>query len=112
VQSGSIRALAVTSAERSRLLPEVATVREAGFPALEAEEWFGILVAARTPAATASRLNGAIRAAAGSNRFTAALSKLSVTPATETPEQFTRLIRSDFERWGPIVQASGFSPAD
>jgi tripartite-type tricarboxylate transporter receptor subunit TctC len=112
VQSGSIRALAVTSAERSRLLPEVATVREAGFPALEAEEWFGILVAARTPAATVSRLNGAIRAAAGSNRFTAALSKLSVTPATETPEQFTRLIRSDFERWGPIVQASGFSPAD
>jgi tripartite-type tricarboxylate transporter receptor subunit TctC len=112
VQSGSIRALAITSAERSRQLPEVSTVREAGFPALEVEEWFGVVVSAKTSAETVKQLNAAIRAAVSSDRFVGGVAKLAVAPAADSPEQFAQLINSDFDRWGPIVRASGFSPED
>jgi tripartite-type tricarboxylate transporter receptor subunit TctC len=62
VQSSAVRALAATGAQRSPLLADVPTVREAGYPELEANEWFGVFVPANTPAETVTRLNGAIRA--------------------------------------------------
>ena len=112
VQSGNIRALAITGAERSRQLPDVTTVREAGFPTLEVEEWFGVVVPAKTSAETVKHLNAAIHAAVASDRFTTGVAKLSVAPAADLPEQFAQLIRADFDKWGPIVRASGFSPED
>jgi tripartite-type tricarboxylate transporter receptor subunit TctC len=112
VQSGAIRALATTGPQPSPLLPDVPTVREAGYPALEAIEWFGVLVPASTPAETVNRLNGAIRAVVNTGAFKAALAKLSVDPAGESPKEFAQLIKSDFDRWGPIVQAAGFTPED
>ncbi|CAN7697725.1 tripartite tricarboxylate transporter substrate-binding protein [Bradyrhizobium sp. LjRoot220] len=112
VQSGAIRALATTGPQRSPLLPDVPTVREAGYPALEAIEWFGIFVPAHTPAETVKRLNAAIRAAVSAGSFKTALARLSMDPAGETPQQFAQLVRSDFDRWGPIVRASGFAPED
>jgi tripartite-type tricarboxylate transporter receptor subunit TctC len=111
VQSGAIRALATTGPQRS-LLPDVPTVREAGYSALEAKEWFGVFVPANTPAGTVNRLNEAIRAVVNADAFKTALAKLSVDPAGETPKEFAQLIKSDFDRWGPIVQASGFTPED
>ena len=110
VQFENIRALSITGAERSRQLPEVATVREAGFPTLEVEEWFGVVVPAKTPAETVKDLNAVIRAAASSNSFTSGVAKLSIAPSADSPEQFAQLIKSDLDRWGPIVRASGFSP--
>lgn len=112
VQSGAIRALATTGPQRSPLLPDVTTVREAGYPTLEATEWFGVFVPAHTPAETVRRLNAAIRAAVSASSFKTALAKLSMDPAGETPQQFAQLVRSDFDRWGPIVRASGFTPED
>ena len=112
VQSGAVRALATTGAQRSPLLADVPTVREAGYPALEANEWFGVFVPADTPAETVSRLNGAIRAVVNTDAFKTALAKLAVDPVAETPKEFAQLVKSDFDRWGPIVQASGFTPED
>lgn len=112
VQSGAIRALATTGLQRSPLLPDLPTVREAGYPGLEATEWFGVFVPASTPSETVSRLNGAIRTTVSTEAFRAGLAKLAVNAMALTPEDFAQLIRSDFERWGPIVQASGFSPED
>ncbi len=112
VQSGAIRALATTGPRRSPQLLDVPTVREAGYPALEANEWFGVFVPANTPAETVNRLNAAIRAVVNSDVFKTALAKLSVDPAGETPKEFAQLVKSDFDRWGPIVQASGFTPED
>jgi tripartite-type tricarboxylate transporter receptor subunit TctC len=112
VQSGNIRALAITSAQRSRQLPEVATVGEAGFSALEVEEWLGIVVSAKTSAETVNHLNAAIRAVVSGDRFAKAVAKLAVEPAADSPTQFAQLIKSDFDRWGPIVRASGFSSED
>jgi tripartite-type tricarboxylate transporter receptor subunit TctC len=112
VQSGAIRALATTGPQRSLLLPDVPTVREAGYSALEANEWFGVFLPANTPAGTVNRLNEAIRAVVNTDTFKTALAKLSVDPAGATPKEFAQLIKSDFDRWGPIVQASGFTPED
>ena len=112
VQSGGIRALATTGAQRSPLLADVPTVREAGYPALEAVEWFGVFVPANTPAETVNRLNGAIRAVVSTDAFKTGMAKLSVDAVSVTPAEFAQLIKSDFDRWGPIVQASGFSPED
>jgi len=104
--------LATTGAQRSLLLADVPTVRESGYPALEANEWFGVFVPANTPAETVSRLNGAIRAVVDTGAFKNALAKLAVDPVGETPKEFAQLVKSDFDRWGPIVQASGFTPED
>lgn len=112
VLSGAIRALATTGPHRSPLLLDVPTVREAGYPALEAKEWFGVFVPANTPAETVDHLNAAIRAVVDSDVFKTAMAKLSVDPASETPKEFAQLVKSDFDRWGPIVQASGFAPED
>jgi tripartite-type tricarboxylate transporter receptor subunit TctC len=112
VQSGALRALATTGPQRSLQLRDVPTVRKAGYPTLEATEWFGIFVPANTPAETANRLNAAIRAVMNADGFKTASAKLSVDPAGETPQAFARLVKSDFDRWGPIVRASGFTPED
>jgi tripartite-type tricarboxylate transporter receptor subunit TctC len=82
----------------------VATVREAGFPALEVEERFGVVVPANTPAETIKHLNAAIRASVSSDRFTSGADKLAVAPAVDSPEQFAQLINLDFDRWGRIVR--------
>lgn len=110
VQSRAIRALATTGAQRSLLLADVPTVREAGYPALEANEWFGVFVPSNTPAETVNRLNGAIRAVVNTGGFKDALDKLAVDPVGQTPKEFAQLVKSDFDHWGPIVHASGFAP--
>ena len=79
-------------------------------PALEANEWFGVFVPANTPSATVSRLNVAIRTVVNTSAFKTALAKLAVNPVGETPKEFVQMIKSDFDRWGPIVKASGFTP--
>jgi tripartite-type tricarboxylate transporter receptor subunit TctC len=112
VQSGAIRALVTTGSQRSPRLPDVPTVREAGYPALEANEWFGVFVPSNTPSGTVDRLNQTIRTVVNTAAFKTALARLSVDPAGETPKEFAELVKADFERWGPIVQASGFTPED
>jgi tripartite-type tricarboxylate transporter receptor subunit TctC len=112
VQSGAIRALATTGPRRSSGLPDVPTVREAGYAALEANEWFGVFVPANTPSETVNHLNAAIRTVVSTEAFKVALAKLAVEPAGETPKEFARLVKADFDRWEPIVRASGFTPDD
>lgn len=111
-QSGAIRTLATTGAQRSPRLPDVQTVREAGFPALEANEWFGIFLPANAPSETVNRLSEAIHTAINTDVFRTALAKLAMDPAAGTPTEFEQLIKSDFDRWGPIVRNSGFTPQD
>ena len=112
VRAGTLRALATTGAQRSPLLPDVPTVREAGFPTLEFAEWFGIFVPARTPSATVERLSSVLRAALQTREVQAGLAAQSVDPGGLTPADFARQVKADFDRWGPIVQASGFTPLD
>jgi tripartite-type tricarboxylate transporter receptor subunit TctC len=112
VQSGNLRALVTTGPQRSSLLPDVPTIRETGYSALEAVEWFGIWVPAKTPAEIVGRLNNVIREALKTNNVRTGLAKMSIDVAGASPSDFARLIKSDFDRWGPIVRASGFTPED
>lgn len=108
VQSGELRALMTTGTQRMPSLPGVPTIRELGYPALEEDDWFGIFVPASTPVEAVNVLNGAIRAALKSDDVKAGLAKLSLNPTGDSPQAFARLVKAEFDRWGPIVEASGF----
>ena len=112
VRAGTLRALAMTGAQRSALLPDVPTIAEAGFPALEFAEWFGVLVPARTPGATVEALSSVLRTALQTREVQAGLANQSVDVGGLTPADFARQIKADTDRWGPIVKASGFTPLD
>ena len=112
VRAGTLRALATTGAQRSTLLPDVPTIAEAGFPALEFAEWFGVLAPARTPGGTVEALNSVLRTALQTKEVQAGLANQSVDVGGLTPADFARQIKADFDRWGPIVKASGFTPLD
>jgi tripartite-type tricarboxylate transporter receptor subunit TctC len=112
IQSGKVRALATTGPQRSTLLPEVPTVKEAGYPSLEFVDWFGVFLPKNTPAETVDTLDRAIREVLKKEEARATFAKISYEIAGASRADFARLIKDDFERWGPIVKASGFTPLD
>jgi tripartite-type tricarboxylate transporter receptor subunit TctC len=104
-----LRVLATTGPERSASLPDVPSMKEAGFPALEFSEWFGILLPAQTPVDIAIALNGAVRNAMSTDEFKRGLLTLSLEPAGSSMSDFAQRMRTDTERWAPIIKASGFT---
>jgi tripartite-type tricarboxylate transporter receptor subunit TctC len=112
IQSGKVRALATTGPQRSTFLPDVPTIKEVGYPSLEFVDWMGVFLPAKTPAETVSNLNNAIREALKKEEIKDAVTQISYEVATSSGADFARLIKSDFERWGPIVKASGYKPQD
>jgi tripartite-type tricarboxylate transporter receptor subunit TctC len=109
-QAGRLRVIAVTSPQRLPSLPEVPTFAELGHPAFTNEEWFGALLPARTPRPLVEALNRALGAAVQAREVQEAYARLAFGPVNETPEAFAARIRRDHDKWGPIVQASGFRP--
>jgi tripartite-type tricarboxylate transporter receptor subunit TctC len=103
VQSGAIRALAITSPERSSLLPDLATMAEVGFPRVRTEVWYGLLASARTPALVLAKLKAAVAAAQVDPAFREGLSKFGISPAPPGSDSFAKFIRDEVERWTPIV---------
>jgi len=107
---GRLRIIAITSAQRLPRLPDFPTFAEQGFPALTADEWFGVFLPAGAPPAVATALNETLRAVQGQPAFRAALEQREFSPAHEAIAQFTARIRAETEKWGPVVEASGFRP--
>jgi tripartite-type tricarboxylate transporter receptor subunit TctC len=105
--SGKIRILAVASAERSKFLPNVPTMREAGYNVI-VETWLGAFAPARTPPEAVRALNAAISDAVGSPEMTESLAKIGSDTKFQSPDQFAATVRADLQRWGPVVKASGF----
>ena len=112
VQSGQLRALAVTAERRSPLLPAVPTIRQAGYPAAEGVEFFELFVPAGTPASVIDGLNEKVRNALQAASFKDGLAKQGFEPAGSTPGELGQLVRSDIDRWGAIVKQTGFKPID
>jgi tripartite-type tricarboxylate transporter receptor subunit TctC len=108
IQSGALRALATTAPSRSAALPDVPTFKEAGYPALESIERFGILVPTRTPAEVIATLHRAIRDALATDAVRARFARFSLEPAEASPSEFARLIASETQRWADVVKAAGF----
>ena len=107
VRSGRMHALAVTSARRSNLVPELPTVAESGVPGYEASGWFGVLVPAATPPAVIERLNAAIVKGLAANDSRERLRALGGEVAPGTPEQYGALIRRDTAKWGKLIKSLG-----
>jgi len=105
--SGKIRILAVASAERSRFLPNVPTMREAGYNVV-VETWLGAFAPAKTPLEAVRALNAAIGEAVRSPEMIESLARIGNDTKFQPPDQFAATVRADLERWGPVVKASGF----
>ena len=112
VQAGRLRALATTAPQRLAVLPDVPTVREAGFPAAEGTEWFGLFVPRGTPAEIVAGLNTSVRASLRNEAFRESLAKQSFESAGCSPAELADLVRSDGEAWAATVKAIGFTPMD
>jgi tripartite-type tricarboxylate transporter receptor subunit TctC len=104
---GKLRALGVTTLNRSDALPSVPTIAEAGLPGYDISNWLGVLVPARTPPAIIARLNAEIRHAHNDAETKKQLLALGIEPVHSTPEAFAQLIRADLAKWAKIVKASG-----
>ena len=106
VQSGQVRALAVTSRERMALLPQVPTVAESGFPDFEVLEWNGVFLPAGTPQPIADRLAAEVQAAVKDPETRARLVKLGADPVGGTPAAFATFLSGQTQRWAKLIQAN------
>jgi tripartite-type tricarboxylate transporter receptor subunit TctC len=109
VNDGKLRALAVTSSERSPELPNVMTVREAGFPGFEATAWYAIVAPAGTPADIVRKVNAATNDYLKSQKGKAQLVQFSMLAAGGTPDDLKAYIASELNKWGPIIKAANIS---
>ena len=107
IRSGKLRALAVTSAQRVDDLPQVPTVAESGYKGFEAVTWFGLLGPARLPSSVTESLNSELNKALASPDLRKRLEDQGLTVQGGSPEQFLKLMRTDIEKWGRVVKASG-----
>ena len=108
-RAGRIRILATSGATRAAAAPEVPTFAELGLKNMVVSGWFGFFAPANTPKPVIDTLNRGINKALASPDVVEKLSKLGMDPATSTPEEFARIVASDFAKWGPVVKASGFT---
>lgn len=107
IQAGKLRALAVTTAKRFALSPEIPTIAEAGYPGFEALAWNGVLVAAGTPQPIVQRLNAGINAILKDPDVKAKLNAQGFELIGGTPEDFARLIKGDSDKWAPVIAKTG-----
>jgi len=113
IQSGKVRALAVTGNVRSSALPDVPTMQEAGFRGVQVIESFYVLLPSRVAPETARRLHQAVADAMQSRGMQDLLAKASFDPAPPAlMGDLARSYRQDIDRWGAIVKAAGFTPED
>ena len=106
IRAGKLRALAVTSARRSEVLPDLPTVGEF-VPGYEASFWYGVGVPKNTPAEIVHQLNKEINAALSDPKMLARLSELEASPIAGSPADFGKLIAEETEKWGKVVKFAG-----
>jgi len=107
IEGGQLRALAVTSAERSRAFPQLPTVAEAGVPGYAAESWYGLFAPARTPADVIDRLNKSAATAVQSEAFKRLSVNEGLVMVAGPPQQLDRYFRGEEERWRKVIQDAG-----
>jgi tripartite-type tricarboxylate transporter receptor subunit TctC len=104
VQSGRLRALAISTAQRSPAAPEVPTVAESGVPGFDAATWFGVVAPKATPRAIVDRLSAAIHKAVQSPRLAQTLQSQGLNVQTSTPAEFDTYMAQEFGKWQRVVQ--------
>jgi tripartite-type tricarboxylate transporter receptor subunit TctC len=108
-KSGKLRILAFSGDKALPGLPGVQTFKEQGYPELQLTEVFGFFASSKTPRATLLELENAIMAAGRSPRLVAAIEKLEFDSEIKSSAEFARHLKEDFERWGPVIKATGYT---
>ena len=108
-KAGKLRVLATSGAQRARDLPEVPTFKELGY-AIEGAGWYAAYAPSKTPKDTVERLSAAINEAIRSPELRQKIEAMGLEPTGTTPAELARIHRSDYEKWGPVIKASGFKP--
>src|SRR5262249_25543388 len=106
IKAGKLRAVGVTSKDRSSVLPDVPTLAEQGLD-FDVSAWFGIVAPAGTPRPIVERYYGEISKALAQPETRGKLAGIGMDPVTKTPDQFAAFIREEIARWAPVVKASG-----
>ena len=106
IKGGKLRALAVTSAKRSALLPNVPTLNESGVPGFEATAWYGVVAPANVPRDIIAKLNEGMLKAIRMPDVKQRLDEMGSDPVAGTPEQFGTLIRNETSKWGAVIKAA------
>jgi tripartite-type tricarboxylate transporter receptor subunit TctC len=106
VQSDTLRALAVTSAERWPDLPDIPTMSEAGVPGYEATSWYGMLGPAKLPPETVAYINDKLKQIMAAPDMKQKFATLGVLPVTGTPEQFDAYMKSEIAKWREVVETA------
>jgi tripartite-type tricarboxylate transporter receptor subunit TctC len=106
-REGKLKMLAVTSPQRSPLLPELPTLREAGIVGVEADAWVGLIAPAGTPESVLARIHKETVAVLAEPEVTAKLAKQFVSPVANTPDQFRAVLKEEHDRWAPIINSAG-----
>ncbi len=107
IKTGRLRGLAVTTAARSNLMPQLPTVAESGVPGYETGSWYGITAPAGTPRAVVSRLNKEITTVLGTPDFREQLLNAGADPMQTTPEQFAAYVQIEIAKWAKVIKLSG-----
>jgi tripartite-type tricarboxylate transporter receptor subunit TctC len=106
VRSGKLKALAVTTLTRSRVLPDVPTVHESGLPNYEYTNWYGFVVPAKTPRPVLMRLHKEITDALRAPDLVEKLINAGMEPAPGTPEELDAFLPRDLEKWAKVIKAA------
>jgi tripartite-type tricarboxylate transporter receptor subunit TctC len=106
---GKLRILAHSGARRSAAAPDIPTFRELGYPAVESNGWFGLFAPARTPSDIVNRYNDIVILATRTAATRERLRALDLETREMKPAEIAATLRAEYDRWGPIVKASGFS---
>ena len=104
VRDGRLRALGVTTKTRIAPFPDLPTIAEAGVPGYEISTWYGIWAPVRTPPAIINRLQQAVAAAARNPETRARFDALGAEPVADSPEDYARFVRAEYDRWGKLVR--------
>ena len=101
-----LRAIAISSRQRSPLAPDLPTIAESGFPGFETDTWYGLLAPSDTPAAIIERINADTARILELPEMKASLGRQGAQPAGGSPDDFRRFIRSEIEKWGKAIRAA------
>ena len=107
IQAGTLRAIGVTSKERSKSLPDVVPMAEQGWPDFDVRGWFGVVAPAGTPKEIVDKYNATIKAMLARPETQKTLENIGLDPLSSTPEEFAAFIKSEVAKWAPVVKASG-----
>ena len=110
IRSGKVRALAIGTAQRSLVVPDLPTVAEAGVPGYEANNWNGVVVPAGTPRAVVARLQREIKAIVNTPEVRERLLATAFEPIADTPPEFTRYLALERVKWARVVKDAGVKP--